>query len=530
MTEVKNQKPCLVETGQGFSVIHEGKLLYSKYNPSKGILGKIQSMDILPGSVLLCFSAVLDYGIKELLNKIPKDTVLFFCEYDTELSAFIMQNRTLDNYLDDVRCIFLSKYEMLNLPVILQKNDYCFECGKKISLAGRFRRVIRLDFSSGFQFHPEFYNKLESACVSSIKQFWTNRFTLAKFGRKYSRNMFLNLRDIDNTKQLNYFIGSVERDIFVFGSGESAEKGIEICKEAKNPFILCADTAFQMLNANNIIPNGIVVDEAQSVICQSFIGVRKAAFEGVQIFQSLCSLPHVAGKNFPKNQISFYATEYASNSFFENLKAENFFPPVVPAMGSVGITAYILAHLFRKNNTVPVYVYGLDFAYSKGKTHARGTPAHNRQIKKSNRLIGIENFYSCYSQNVLISKQNKDLPFSTPILKSYAETFRQVQEQINEISESIINNWKLKKITCSKENKCTVNDFLDKEKIALNRIKSILSGEIKMEEENRYKILKELLLNREYLYLHFPDGYALSMELNFLKRVRSEIDGFLKHM
>ena len=40
--------------------------------------------------------------------------------------------------------------------------------------------------------------------------------------------------------------------------------------------------------------------------------------------------------------------------------------------------------------------------------------------------------------------------------------------------------------------------------------------------------LEGLLAPRDYLYLHFPDGTHFSMEAQFLKRVRAEIDYFLK--
>ncbi|MEE3314782.1 MAG: hypothetical protein VZR56_11580, partial [Treponema sp.] len=42
--------------------------------------------------------------------------------------------------------------------------------------------------------------------------------------------------------------------------------------------------------------------------------------------------------------------------------------------------------------------------------------------------------------------------------------------------------------------------------------------------------IRSILEKREYLFLHFPDGYKLCMEENFLKRVRAEIDFFLKEM
>ena len=38
MSENDNDKPCLVETGRGFSVKYKDRLLYSKYDPQKNIL------------------------------------------------------------------------------------------------------------------------------------------------------------------------------------------------------------------------------------------------------------------------------------------------------------------------------------------------------------------------------------------------------------------------------------------------------------------------------------------------------------
>ena len=41
--------------------------------------------------------------------------------------------------------------------------------------------------------------------------------------------------------------------------------------------------------------------------------------------------------------------------------------------------------------------------------------------------------------------------------------------------------------------------------------------------------LSELIAQREYLFLHFPDGHICAAEdRGFLKRVRAETDSFLK--
>lgn len=531
MTEMKDQKPCLVETGQGFSVVYQEKFLYSKYNPSKNICQKISSMDFLPGTIILAVSPVLEYGLKELAESLPENCIVLLCEAERNLAAFESE-RGLELLCPDKRFIWVSERELYNLPVIFQKPSYTFESGNEVDFAGIFRRVIRLDFSAGVQFCAYFYNTLETACVNSIRQFWTNRFTLAKFGRKYSRNMFRNLKILEDSKPLSDFIGKIDKMIFVFGAGESAEQGIEEVKrfsKSEKPYILCADTAFSMLKANGIMPDGIVVDEAQSIIAQSFIGARRAAIEkGVQVFQSLCSLPHAAGRIFPKDHISFYATEYAPNSFFESLKDKWFFPPVIPAFGSVGITAYVLACLFRKDFNVEIKDFGLDFAYSKGKTHARGTPAHKRQLGLVTRLTCMENFGSCFGQNVIRLPVPAPFPYTTPVLAGYAETFRQVKEQSKELGSSIISDWTGRFGLMRNSEKLSVTEFISWEKDALLELRDLLSGKGNFSDTERSEKIRTLLENRQYLYLHFPDGYRFSMELNFLKRIRGEINGFLK--
>ena len=91
MKEISENKPCLVQTGQGFSVEYKGKLLYSKYNPSKTIVQTIKGLTVLPQTLVLCVSPVLDYGINELLSKIKETSEGSRCiilENEEELFEF----------------------------------------------------------------------------------------------------------------------------------------------------------------------------------------------------------------------------------------------------------------------------------------------------------------------------------------------------------------------------------------------------------------------------------------------------------
>ena len=138
-----DQKPCLVNTAQGFSVSYKDKLLYSKYAPNKAILQTVTSLNLLPGTLILCLSPVLPYGLLELASKLPKDSLMLGIEADLNLYDFIIDyfsnkpkteiyapsNRSSENsissdwqkILKTEKFTFISRNESLNLPVILNK-------------------------------------------------------------------------------------------------------------------------------------------------------------------------------------------------------------------------------------------------------------------------------------------------------------------------------------------------------------------------------------------------------------------------
>ena len=86
-----NEKPCIVPAKQGFSVSYKERFLYSKYNPSKLIIDKVSELSILPGTIFLCNSAILEYGIIELYSKLPENCLMILCEFDNELHKLMKE-------------------------------------------------------------------------------------------------------------------------------------------------------------------------------------------------------------------------------------------------------------------------------------------------------------------------------------------------------------------------------------------------------------------------------------------------------
>ncbi|MBO7583571.1 MAG: motility associated factor glycosyltransferase family protein [Treponema sp.] len=498
---ITNTKPCLVQTAQGFSVSYEGKFLYSKYNPQKAINQIIENLTIQPQTIILCASPVLNYGLKELSQKLPDDCLMLGCELEPQLVDFIQENKNTSegDFSNIPHFSFITKDELYNLGPELIKQK-----------AGTFRRIIRIDFSAAAQLHSDIYDKVVENVTNALMTYWANRVTLVKFGRKYCTNFFKNLSVCDKTIPIQKYFGAFEKPVLVFGAGESAQDGIErIKKSDQNDYcILCADTSLQPLLANDITPDGVFIEEAQNVISKCFIGTQSS---DIHIFAGLSSI-HSITRYFKPEQISFFTTEFTQARFIDRFEKAGILPPKNNPFGSVGITAYYYALLFRKDSSVPVETYGLDFAYSAGRTHTKGAMADNARFQHSNRIKTDTNFGAAFNQTAF---KKTDKMYTTPIMARYdsiMSALRQVQVVVPEPVEGP------QKIT----------SFLRKERKSLEELKSLLTGETKLPAEQLEEKITQLVQDREYLYLHFPDGHKFAYTQSFLNRVRIEIDYYLK--
>ena len=554
MEEIINQKPCVVqkiETPQGFSVSYKEHLLYSKYNPSKNIITAVENLNLLPGTIILCISPVLGYGLNELKNKLPENCQIVLCEAEQALYDYYKTEGFKADGL--IEC---APAELSDLPLKL------YELAK----SGKYKRVIRLDMSAGLQFNSDFYNKLFAACTDSVMTFWKNRITLTRFGRRYSKNLFENLHYLADSKPITDYFNSIDKPIIVFGAGESTQTFVnELLRRNStslrgqqpkqsiltNYYILCVDTALQPLLKNGITPDGVFVEEAQSVIVKAFTGTPK----DTHIFAGLSSIPNIVHRSGAAN-ISYFFTEYADGAFFDTLKSKDFMPLANKPFGSVGLTAVYYALKFRKDNSIPVFITGLDFSYSAGITHTKGALAHITRLASNTRLLPVANYNAAFSygSDKIIDKSGKTL-YTTVTLKSYAAMFNSFfagVENLFDVGESGIKldiphkdidcfvasaprNDEVVLRHCKTEGRSNpfdngIKDFLATEHSALEHLRDLLTGNTELTGEALLEEIKKTAAPREYLYLHFADGWQFSTNQSFLNRIRTEIDFFLKYI
>ena len=89
MADSLAQKPRLVATGSGFSILYtveyKGRFLYSKYSPTRSICSIVQNLTPQPSTLFVINSPALFHGLVDLLQKLPGDCIVLAVEDDENL-------------------------------------------------------------------------------------------------------------------------------------------------------------------------------------------------------------------------------------------------------------------------------------------------------------------------------------------------------------------------------------------------------------------------------------------------------------
>lgn len=565
-------EPCLVETRQGLSVLYKNRFLYSKYNPAANIERLVDSLEIKKDTLILCFSPILGYGLESLHKKIPSGCFMLAIEANPQLVE-LYKIRPLPANIG-----FLGPDRLENIYNILTKKNQITDNGVKIPPPGTFKYCLRIDFSGAPALSQEEYQTIQQRAELAVSNFWKNRLTLIKMGRLYHRNIIRNLALV--SAACNIPAKQIDTPLLVLGAGPSADKTMENLATLsqdlrKKLVVLAVDAAVPALIARKIKPDFVLALECQYAIQQAYTTTHDSKLflladltsrpsilhpdtsyssTDKQQIDTVTSRSHSLRKNCTGGKMAFFSTEFASTRFFERLLQHNFIQQSLPPLGSVGITAMEMALLLRKDETVPVYTSGLDFSFLVERTHCKESFQTNHTFLKTNRVHSLGS-YHCLQNTTTEKYQGKTgTVYSDQTLSYYCQIFRdrfqyttnvydvgemgldlgierkyfvQVLDEMISKNKTDFNLDKLFKKnihqTSIEEKDKRVLDFYLQEESMLKELREGLStGNITKER------ILEILEEADYLYLHFPDGHEASLDISFLKRVRSEIDFFLK--
>ena len=576
ISDNKDEKPLLIQTSRGFSVLYRNKYLYSKYNPQAAITAQITSLQIPDSTLILCLSPVLGYGLKELTEKLPASSYILALEYDQMLMRF-----SLDH------CDF-SPFAQQRFSYI--RTDSVAEVLKKIESLPLFpfKKCLVLSCSGGVQLNQTFYDEVRLYADEVISRFWKNRITLMHLGRNYAHNTFRNLLSLarpmmgsltrspesspaessvwcvpSSKNRFRLLTGDerIRKPLLVAGAGPSLDTARDFIIKNRNSFFLLAVDAAAAALLPDIQPDAIVLVESQYWIDSAFIGLRKY---GIPVFADLTASPRAlqaCGGN-----VYFFCTEYARLKYLEHLY-QTLQPLILPPMGSVGLTALQLALALAAPH-LPVLHTGLDFAWQNGLTHAAGSSPIKKLFAEINRTESPYKLSLSTGMQRISGKRGLSY-WTTPVLSGYAELYRHTfsgNKRVIDIgTEGCFLNGRQADITeaeriltdvcasdadstaigtgCSQTNAAdtffdsvcesdtaneryeALNTYLTGEAEALTILNNHLQGKRSISEHT----MEQLFSERDYLYSHFPDaarGYSL--DLGFLKRAGIELRYLLK--
>ena len=538
MQDTNLEKPRLLDQSQGFSFLnvqYKEKLLYSKYNPEKNIQAIVEKTTVLPGTLVILFSPVLFYGTDSVIQKLTENCVLCAFEADKNLFELSLPFAKPENI------------PYFNVSTLSSFDEFI----RKQCRSGKIRRAVSFSMSAAFHLNADLYDQVFKGTQEIITSFWKNRITLQSMARLCSRNIIKNLmlpslkkKDVEKT---------VSKPILVLGAGESLE---ELTAQAGllrsgTFFIIASDASLKMLQSLKIKPDAVCILESRHAVVDFFTGTDT---KDILLITDLTSRTETA-LLFEKRY--FFLSDFTDSFFLKKIKEAVPEAKTVSPLGSVGLFAVMAALFMRKTDDIPVYVSGLDFSFTCGKTHSNGTLPHEKLLSKTNRFFTSENCAPSFMQDSfkLTGKNGRNI-FTTKILNSYAELFVKFfsdkknlfdvsssglslgipAAKLNSISEVYRKEYKkeadfmhLSAVTNPK-----AGPFLKEELSSINEALSLLeNGEASpyfKKEKSLSSQIENLLKERDYLYIHFPDGTEFSMREDFLKRIKAELLFFKKQL
>jgi len=555
-----NKKEGLSRQGK-FS--RKGKTLLSGVDPVGKAERVAEAVPVMDRTLYLCPSPLYGYGLERLLARLDgfSHSAVLCIEADPELFALSRENfgPELNN---NQKLRLTNNCEAETLCALLRQ-----EWGPRF-----FRRVEMIRLNGGWQLYPALYDMLADSLRREIALDWGNAITLTRLGRRYIRNALRNLSLIPRCHSLRQlsFGGA---PALVLGAGPSLDETLDnlqtrfgrtLFAPEERPFrIICVDTCLPALKERGIKPDLVVILESQHWNLEDFIGLSGW---NVPAALDLSALPHSA--DVLAGGLFLFFTPWTNLNIFERLRTVGLLPASLPPLGSVGLSAAMIA---RRLTGGTIITAGLDFSFTLDSYHARSTPGHKGKLRRHNRFISLLNAGTafCGAVSPAVSKAGGQV-FSNPSLRNYRDLF---EREFAAVSGAAANSdsrffdlagsgLPLGIKTLSPEAafdilsasnpvadgspvmpQCadnpslaeTLRTFIRDEQNRLTLLRNMLTGESVMD----YEALAVLIDECDYLWAHFPDYAAAERRpdkaelesgaaLSFLKRLRVEIDPFLK--
>ena len=285
------------------------------------------------------------------------------------------------------------------------------------AIAGNFRTIpLRSQYNLERAFFQQVIETVEKA-VSEIADDYTVQ---AHFGKMWFINTLANLASAEKSTCILQPV----KKVIVTGAGPSLELQIQQLKAIrKDSFLLASDTSLPSLLSYDIVPDIVISIDCQHISYHHFL---QGFPQGIPLVLDLASPPTLTRVT---DKIVFFSSGhpfslYASRNWRK-------FPIIDTSGGNVSHAGLSLANALGAKE---IHLFGMDFAYPKGKSYARGTYIYHFFRALESRFHPLESqFFSFIQRNKAIVKdkvQANILYTSQPLL-SYKQRMEHAIKRID---------------------------------------------------------------------------------------------------
>jgi hypothetical protein len=395
------EEPLLRHTARGPTLSWRGIQFYPGADPIDYARRKARVFSPSPRTLIFVPSVGLGHGIMTLLESLPEGGAVLVIEAFQEVMGIAV---TIGLPADP------------RLTIIRTDDPSAAAAALRKLGTGRFRRIIELPLSAGYRLAPGVYGRIRRALDLELKRHWQNRLTLIAMGSLQVRNIIANLPLLGTASDFSSL--STDMPVLVAGAGPSLEESLPVLKRLRERFLLVAvDTALPCLTVEGVHPDIVIALEAQAANLKDF--VPGFSMDSV-LACDLSSFPPAA--RLAAGRLSFFSSVFAPLRLFDRLEACGLRPLAIPPLGSVGVAGL---HAALRLSRGDVYLTGLDFAFSHGKTHARGSPAHLHMLNGGARFspVGLDAYRAIASRQLIrAASKTGGTVMTDAVLQSYRDS------------------------------------------------------------------------------------------------------------
>jgi len=356
----------------------DGALLHSRYNPQAEAARYIDSLKLK--ETIKCFILIepgLGYIIPVLQKRFKKAKIIVlhlgdFTQAKNIERASYNQQVIEQNFPQEADAKEVQKFLETQVP---QTSVDCI-------------RVI--EWRPSLNYYREAYLKLLSHVVDYLKRADAEGRTTAAFGKRWVRNFFRNIANIN--KIVLYRQSGLP--VIITGSGPSLENVLPLIKNVQSRFlIIAASSSVTALSHNGIIPDIITAtDGGPWALWHIYPVIRNnpGAFHAV----NLCAALPSQCSNTPKLILN-------DGSLWQSIILHELSIPsvLIPQRGTVSATAAELAMILSGGN---IYLAGMDFSADDIRTHVRPYSFDSLFFGSANRLRSV--YSQLYTRSSLLKQ------------------------------------------------------------------------------------------------------------------------------